>query len=225
MIKNVFFDVDDTLISFRRSKPIAFREMFEERGYPFDEELVVKTFESINIPLWESLERGEISGTELRRTRWPRVMRALSLPEGGDMELEDAFRLALSHTTPLEDGAKELFKYLKEKGYKIYIASNSCQWQQESRMEKSGLAEFLDGIYCSQIIGHEKPYKEFFDAVLEKAGAKAEESMMVGDSITADVGGGKNAGLTTCWYNPNGKEDTVGADYVINSLLDITKIL
>lgn len=92
-------------------------------------------------------------------------------------------------------------------------------------MEKSGLAEFLDGIYCSQIIGHEKPYKEFFDAVLEKAGAKAEESMMVGDSITADVGGGKNAGLTTCWYNPNGKEDTAHADYVINSLLDITKIL
>ena len=58
MIKNVFFDIDDTLISFKRSKHIAFREMFEERGYPFDEQLVVKTFESINIPLWEALERG-----------------------------------------------------------------------------------------------------------------------------------------------------------------------
>ena len=225
MIKNVFFDVDDTVISYQESFPGVIKEMFGKYGYSYDINEVKRAYTEQSTALWDAVERGEISGTELRNRRWPQIMRALNLPEGEEMELENVFRTALSHNYPLEKGALELFKYLKEKGYKVVIASNACQWQQEIRIEKSGLGQYTYGVYCSNEIGFEKPHKEFFDAVLKMSDSKPEETLMVGDSITADVGGAKNAGLKACWYNPNGNEDTVGADYVIGSLTDLMKIL
>ena len=225
MIKNLFFDLDDTLISFAKAKPIAIREIFENHGLCFDEKLVMSTFESINNPLWKALERGEITSNELRRTRWQKLMQALSLPQCDAEEFEASFRIALSHTAELEDGAVELLKYLKQKGYKIYIASNSFKSQQQPRLELAGISKYVDGLYCSQDVGYEKPDKRFFEAVLDDLGAKVSESVMIGDSLTADIAGGKTVNMKTLWYNPSQKEDTVGADGVVSQLSDIMEIL
>ena len=34
-----------------------------------------------------------------------------------------------------------------------------------------------------------------------------EHVLMVGDSLTSDIQGGANAGLDTCWFNPNHTEN------------------
>lgn len=31
--------------------------------------------------------------------------------------------------------------------------------------------------------------------------------MVIGDSLTSDIQGGVNAGIDTCWFNPQGKEN------------------
>ena len=98
-------------------------------------------------------------------------------------------------------------------------------WCQKERLDKSGLSDYIDEIYCSDNIGSEKPFAQFYNAVLEGSGCLPEETMMVGDSLIADVKGAKEAGLSACFYNPDGKEDSIGADYVITKLEDLTKIL
>jgi len=50
------------------------------------------------------------------------------------------------------------------------------------------------------------------------------EILIVGDSLSADIKGGKNAGLTTMWYSKDGKEDS-SADFVIKNLFDIADVI
>jgi len=51
--------------------------------------------------------------------------------------------------------------------------------------------------------------------------------LIVGDSLTSDMQGGVNAGITTVWYNPDGAPNTAcfDVDYEIRNLQDIRKIL
>ena len=51
--------------------------------------------------------------------------------------------------------------------------------------------------------------------------------MIVGDSLTSDILGGMNAGIRTCWYNPEGKPlpDTHKVDYIISNLHELTDLL
>ena len=72
----------------------------------------------------------------------------------------------------------------------------------------------------------------FFNAAfgfIEKSGIKIakENTLIVGDSLTSDILGGKNAGIKTCFYNPRGEKNTsnVSPDYEIKNLNEIYDIL
>ncbi|OLA09049.1 MAG: haloacid dehalogenase [Coprobacillus sp. 28_7] len=48
---------------------------------------------------------------------------------------------------------------------------------------------------------------------------------MLGDSLTADIIGGINYGIDTCWYNPNHLSSNLKITYVIDDLLDLIKLI
>ena len=50
-------------------------------------------------------------------------------------------------------------------------------------------------------------------------------AIMVGDSMNADIQGAKNAGIATCWLNPNRKPATIFPDYQIESLTQLEALL
>ena len=46
--------------------------------------------------------------------------------------------------------------------------------------------------------------KEFFDSVFSHIpDFSLNEALMVGDFLSSDIQGGINAGVDTCWFNPN----------------------
>lgn len=49
----------------------------------------------------------------------------------------------------------------------------------------------------------------------------------MGDSLSSDISGGINAGIKTCWYNPDGVKNNgeIKPDYEISDLHEIYKIL
>lgn len=49
----------------------------------------------------------------------------------------------------------------------------------------------------------------------------------MGDSLTSDIRGAVNAGIDSCWFNPDGIENRTGPvpDYEIRSLLELKEIL
>ena len=51
--------------------------------------------------------------------------------------------------------------------------------------------------------------------------------MIVGDSLTSDMRGGENAGIVTCWYNPEGKPNDRGVriDHEIRDLHEVEALI
>ncbi|MBQ8868733.1 MAG: YjjG family noncanonical pyrimidine nucleotidase [Oscillospiraceae bacterium] len=224
MIKYAFFDVDNTLIDFQESAKLAMPRLFEKMGYPYNEE-VPKIYHKIGDPLWAAVERKEITGKYLRSIRWGLICKELGF-ECDSIAMEAEYAEQLSNFAVLIDGADDLLKYLKEKGYTVVIASNSYKDQQIRRTKLAGISQYIDAYFTSMDIGFEKPRIEFFNACFEGLGyPPKDEVIMIGDSLNADVAGGKEAGIKTIWFDKFKTHAENDADYCVTSLRDIMKIL
>ena len=99
---------------------------------------------------------------------------------------------------------------------------------QTKKLTRSGLGALMDGVFLSEQLGAEKPKKEFFDQVFAAIGpVEKSETMIVGDSLTSDIRGGDNAGIVTCWYNPEGIKAPEGyrIDHEIRDLHEVYGLL
>ena len=108
------------------------------------------------------------------------------------------------------------------------VASNAFYHQQVKRLSLAGIAPYIDHYFISERLGADKPSKAFFDGCLVSlVGIRPDECIMIGDSLTADIAGGVNAGIPTIWFNrlnapvPNGCK----ADHIVTSLAEIRAIL
>ena len=109
-----------------------------------------------------------------------------------------------------------------------YAASNGTIVAQTGKLTRSGLIHLLDGVFLSEKLGAEKPSVLFFDKVFETIPTvDRERILIVGDSLTSDILGAKNAGIQSCWYNPSHKPNTtdIKPDFEIEHLSEIKKIL
>ena len=99
---------------------------------------------------------------------------------------------------------------------------------QTMKINDSGLSDIVDGVFISDAVGCPKPEKAYFDYCFEKIGnVDKAKTIIIGDSLTSDMLGGNNAGIITCWFNPEGAENKTDAkiDFEIKSITEIYKIL
>ena len=137
------------------------------------------------------------------------------------------YQLCLGDTIVFRDDSYEIVKSLRGK-VKQYVVSNGTVVAQEKKLRLSGLGELMDGIFLSEALGVEKPNVEFFDRMFENIDpVEKDQVLIVGDSLTSDIRGGNNAGIKTCWYNPNHKERyaDVKIDYEIADLHEVYELL
>ena len=98
------------------------------------------------------------------------------------------------------------------------------------RVQRSRLADFLPmaaALFISEEIGCIKPSGTFFKRITDVLGCAPHECLMVGDSLSSDIAGAKNAGMAACWYDRKGKGERcqAAADYRISRLRELLKIL
>ncbi len=106
--------------------------------------------------------------------------------------------------------------------------TNGTKVAQDKKLDRSGLDKLLDPIFISEVVGAEKPSREFFTPVFAAfPGIKPEEMLIVGDSLTSDIRGGINAGVQTCWYNPRGHAapPELSIDYTISDIAEVLQIV
>lgn len=224
MITTVLIDVDDTLLDFHLDEVKAISDTLISFGIePSDE--TVALYSGINRALWQALERGEVSREEVLVTRFERLFSAL----GRDVDpvaARNAYEKRLSCGSGIIEGAHELLAALHGK-YSIYIISNGTVAVQTPRLERSGFLPYIDGIFLSERIGAWKPSLEFFSHVLSVIPERDKEKIIViGDSLSADVRGGRAAGLKTCHFNPLGKPiGDIIPDYTVTRLSEIPALL
>lgn len=222
MIKAVLFDIDDTILDFGKCAEWAVKTAMEEKNTEYRHEYY-GVFKRINDDLWKKLEKGEITREELLDRRFKEIFSELGIELDG-REFEVRFLDLLHESTEEVPGARELLKYLHSKNYRIYAVSNAMQIQQETRLKKSGLSRYFDGVFTSELLGASKPSRAFFGAFFERVpDISKDEVILIGDSLSADISGGKRYGLTTCWFNHAGKNPSGGSfsDFVVHSLNDV----
>jgi HAD superfamily hydrolase (TIGR01549 family) len=84
----------------------------------------------------------------------------------------------------------------------LYILTNGFDDIQYVKIEGAGMRGFFQEIITSQQVGTKKPSPLFYEYALERAGILAEDALMIGDHVEADVRGALNAGIPAIHYNP-----------------------
>lgn len=225
MFQTIFLDLDDTLLDFSAAERVAIRKTFLQVGIA-PTEGVLRRYSALNQLQWECFERGEISRETVLVRRFALLFEELGVCLD-PVACEDIYRgyLAIGHF--FIDGAEELLAYLSPK-YDLYLASNGVAATQYSRLESAGIRHYFKEVFISETTGHHKPERAYFDYCFAHIpGFDAKRALIVGDSLTSDILGGKNAGIQTCWFNPNHKpcRSDLTPDYEIHALRDLFEIL
>lgn len=224
----VLFDADNTLLDFDKDEHCALIKTMELYGVPVTEENI-KAYVEINQGMWKAIERGELTKPELKRTRFKNFFEAISFRSDTDpFEVNEKYLSLLGEGGNTLEGAVELCRELKEKGYDLYIVTNGVADTQRKRLTKSGLLPLFTDIFVSEAVGHQKPKKEYFDYVLSHIKEKdIDKIILVGDSLTSDIKGAMNVGLKSVWLNLKGQElpEEYKPGYVISDVRDVRGIL
>lgn len=221
---SLLFDIDNTLLDFFAAEKSAVSYVLKAEGLPFDDE-TVSLYSAINQSYWERFERGEIPKSDIFEGRFKTLLSEIKR-EGDPAKISKDYCARLSCEHQKVDGADEILICLKERGYKLYAATNGLSSTQYRRIEESGLKKYFDGIFVSEDAGHQKPEKEYYDYVISKIEEKDRRKMLIiGDSMSSDILGGKNAEIDTCWFNFAGTKKLYEPDYQINSLEELKNIL
>ena len=235
--KLVLIDLDDTLFDYPKTEKTAFRNTFEELGFFVKSELsndkkeeiyekVKDRYKDVNLQLWKDLEKGAVDKDRLKIVRFEKII--------GEFDLKyDPYKMSELYLKKLGEGifpfeaTEKLCEYLHSK-YKVGIVTNGIKEVQHSRIENSTIAKYIDKIIISDEVGVNKPDKRIFEyamnyfEIMDKS-----EVIMIGDSLGADIKGGQNAGIDTCWVNlRNNVNDTgIVPKYEVRKLEELFEIL
>ncbi|WP_153050903.1 HAD family hydrolase, partial [Streptococcus suis] len=82
--------------------------------------------------------------------------------------------------------------------------------------------------FISEQMGTQKPAADFYEKIAAQiSGFQFDQALMIGDSLTADIQGGNNAGMDTVWYNPTHMINNSKAvpTYTISSYQELLDLL
>ena len=222
--KFLLFDLDHTLLDFDAAEDIALTQLLEEEGVED-----IQAYKDYYVPksLWKDLEQKKITKAELINTRFAKLFAHFGIEKDGAY-LAERYQFFLSKQGQTFPGVEDLLRKLISQGYELYAATNGITYIQTGRLEQSGIAPYFKEIFISEQLHTQKPDAEFY----EKIGARIlnfdkNQTLMIGDSLSADIQGGQNAGIDTVWYNPQHLENTtqLHPTYEVHSYKDLLNCL
>lgn len=226
MYKYLLFDLDETLLDFKKAEAEAITSVFKKHGINSDEE-TVKMYSAINNSCWKRFEKGEITRDEIYTERFNILGERLEISFNVE-KVSECYFATLSKCGPIFPEAFDLLDKLRKKGYVMAAVTNGALVSQTGRIVVSGIAGFFNGgIYISEVVGYKKPQREYFDFVLKALGDPPKDQVLVlGDSVSGDIKGAVGAGLDCCLVNLRGTEPQVDTKptYTVTALSDIPNI-
>ena len=197
-IRAVLFDLDDTLLRYRRSSGTLLRESFEAVGVDpvFPVEAYYNQFRRF-------ADRTD-SVAELRRE----CFAALCADRGRDPNLgrrvADAYAAERDHRdVEWVAGAREVVDSLSDR-HRIGVVTNSPADAARQKIDAAGVDEYAETVVLA---GHDtpaKPASEPFHRALDALGVGPDRAAHVGDSLRSDVAGANAAGLRSVLFAPDG---------------------
>ena len=222
----LLFDLDHTLLDFDAAEDVALSHLLKEEGVE-DIQAYKGYYVPMNKALWKDLEEKKITKQELVNTRFAKLFAYFGIEKDGAY-LAERYQFFLSQQGQIFPGVEDLLKKLIHQGYELYAATNGITAIQTGRLAQSGIAPFFKEIFISEQLHTQKPDAAFY----EKIGARIsnfdkKNALIIGDSLSADIQGGNNAGIDTVWYNPDHLENNTQAQptYEVDSYQALLEIL
>ena len=177
--KAVIFDMDGVIFDTERVYLEIWKSVFEKYGYKMTKELYVN-----------------VMGTGRKN-----VIKTFLENFGDDLPIEkmyeekdnQLFYIIENQGIPLKKGVKELFSMLKEKNYKIALATSAKRERVEKQIKDKWLKESFDAIVCGDDVEKGKPSPDIFLKAAKKIDVEPENCFVVEDSpagIKAAFSGG-----------------------------------
>ena len=219
MKHNFLFDLDMTLLDFHATEKKALEIVVRANGLEYSEATYTH-FKAYNKSLWQKLEKGDITRLRLFSMRFSDVISRC----GGDLtkmdplEINSEFINTMAQNGIPMDGAIPFLQRLRSEmpDAGLYIVSNGATVNAEGRVKSTGMDRYIDRMFISEELGVTKPAVEFFDICLSEIGATKESCIVIGDSLSSDMLGAKNAGLKSVWFMPEGDIENAVKEYDID---------
>lgn len=221
----ILFDADGTLFDFGKSERVSFEKTMDAFNLPFSVSLYTD-YHLINDGLWKDFERGQITKPALLVERYRRLTEKYNF-DTDPVRLNLFYTRALGCCSYLLDGTAGVCRRLAQTK-RLYLVTNGETTVQQNRYAGSEIKQYFNNIFVSETVGYPKPCVEYFDYVFSCIdGFERARTIIIGDSLTGDICGGNNAGISTCWYNPDGliNDRGVTCDFTIASLTELYDIL
>ena len=227
--KHVFFDLDRTLWdfetnSFETLSELAHKYKISEKGVVSIDEFISR-YVKINELMWDKYRKGLIDKNTLRYQRFHEIFENYGIR---DRKLIEDFGNDYLSVSPLKTNlfphCIEVLHYLNQK-YSLHIITNGFEEVQHIKIKNCGIGHYFDHIITSERSGFKKPDLRIFQYSMDVVNAKTSNSIMIGDSLEADIVGARNAGIHQVFFNPCGDVHTEEVTYEIKSLKELTNFL
>ncbi len=219
MHRNLLFDLDQTLLDFHASEHIALKTVMEMNSQAFTEERY-DFFKRINKKLWLEFEKGMISKAELFETRFKLLFEECGCNTNGInfMNINTDFIDRMSKNGIFMDGAHDFLNKVMDSvpSVRIYVITNGAERNAKGRIASTGLNHYICDLFVSESMGVSKPSHEYFDIVKKTINDPDKSYIVIGDSLSSDMLGAKNADLTSCWFMPDGDVKEAMKEYKID---------
>lgn len=225
MIKHIFFDLDHTIWDFDKNAQETLTELYHKYellsiGITSCTEFI-ETYTENNQLLWAEYHMGRITKETLRAKRFHQTFIQLGVPPDlVPLEFEDDYVRMSPMKKNLFAGSERVLGYLQNK-YTLHIISNGFKETTLTKMDLCNLNPYFSNVIISEDVGVNKPDKAIFEYALQKAGAQKHESIMIGDSIEADIRGAQDYGIKAIFFNPLNKEKPEDVEWQISELEEL----
>lgn len=177
-IRLIIFDLDGTLVDAYLAITKSFNYTMKQAGYPRQGSLTIRRAVGLGD---ENLLKPFIMPQDLKRT--------LAL-------YRRHHKKSLLKYSRLFPGVKSLLKYLKQKGYKIAVASNRPDRFSRILIIHLGLKKYFNYVLCADKLKHIKPHPEILKKIMFRFSFGQENTIYVGD-MTIDAQAGRRAAVKT----------------------------
>ena len=225
MLTTIFFDLDNTLLDFDGGEAHALSRALRKFGVD-PTPAVLSRYHAINLSQWELLEEGKLTKDQVLLRRFDILFAELGA-ECDSQAVCDLYEGFLAEEHAFVPGARELLEALFPQ-YDLYLATNGSAAVQRRRLADAGILPYFRNIFISEEEGFHKPSTAFFHACFAAIpGFDPASALMVGDSLTSDIRGGRDAGLHTCWLDRLGRprRPDIVPDYTVTALNQLPALL
>ena len=230
----IFFDLDDTIVSFSASTDVCWRQVCAAYGSYINGLTPEQLHQAINEYshwYWQDRERHRRGRQNLPQTRREIVAVALKNLGIDNLTLADQIGDAYSVTRVqaiwLLPGALDILQYLQQSGVRLALVTNGTAHEQRRKIERFDLARFFDCIVIEGEFGVGKPDARVYRHTLAQMQVKPEDVWMVGDNLEWDVFGAQRVGIHGIWVDFSGEglpeSGPARPDRIIRSITELVE--